>query len=122
MAWNRDQIIDVHDRPMKEVKVPAWGEGASVWLRMISAAERDRYYLLSRKPGTAEADPENFRAKLLVFSICDENGRRLFNDDEFDMLGDKCGAAISLLFDEAQRLNKLIADEADEVEEARKNS
>jgi hypothetical protein len=38
------------------------------------------------------------------------------------MLGDKCGAAISLLFDEAQRLNKLIADEADEVEEARKNS
>ena len=122
MAFSRDDILAVNDRPMKEVPVPVWGDGASVWLRMISAAERDRYFLMTRKGDTFEANPDNFRAKLLVFAICDEEGKRLFADDEAELLGRKCGDAINLLFGEASKINGLTRNDADEVEDARKNS
>jgi hypothetical protein len=119
MAWTRDQILAVKDLPLKEVPVPAWGQGVTVWLRTMSVAERDRYILFVRKPETFEADPDHFRAKLLVFTLSDESGNRLFRDDEYELVGAKCSGAIDLLFEAAQRLNGL-AGEA--VEDARKNS
>jgi hypothetical protein len=123
MAWTRDQILAVKDLPLREVKVNVWGDGASVWLRTMSAADRDRYFLLSRKgPDSMEPDPENFRARLLVFCLCDEHGQRLFADDEAPLIGEKCGAAINFLFTAAQELNGLARPEPEQVEDARKNS
>jgi hypothetical protein len=120
MAWSREQILAVQDLPLREVEVDAW-DGAKIWLRTMSAAERDRYFMLSRKsPDSLEPDPENFRAKLLVFCLSDETGTRLFADDEAALLGAKCGNAIMQLFAEAQSLNLLVAKDA--VEDARKNS
>ena len=46
MAWTREQILAVRDLPLREVTVEAWGPDAKVWLRTISAAERDRYILM----------------------------------------------------------------------------
>jgi hypothetical protein len=122
MAWTREQILAVRDLPLREVHVPAW-DGATVWLRTISAAERDRYFLLSRKsPDASDVDPENFRARFLVFCLCDELGNRLFGDEEAELLGAKGSTAINFLFLEAQKLNQLDRSETDAVEEARKNS
>ena len=112
----------MRDLPLREVTVDAWGR-AKVWLRTMSAAERDRYFLLSRKgPDSMEADPENFRARFLVFCICDEIGNRLFDDLEADELGAKCGGAINFLYEQAQVLNRLTKPEPEQVEDARKNS
>jgi hypothetical protein len=123
MAWTREEILAVRDLPLKQVTIDAW-EGAVVWLRTMSAAERDRYILLSRKtPTSLEPDLDNFKARLLVFCISDEWGTRMFRDDEADLVGSKCPRAIAQLYDEALRMNSLAADsEAEAVEEARKNS
>jgi hypothetical protein len=57
MAWTREQILAIRDLPLREVKVEAW-DGASVWLRTMSAGERDRFFLLSRKsPDSLERKP-----------------------------------------------------------------
>ncbi len=123
MAWTREQILAVRDLPLREITVEAWGPDAKVWLRTISAAERDRFFLLSRKgPETMEPDPENFRARLLVFCICDPEGNRLFDDDEAALLGEKCGPAIFQLYAEAQEMNAFSRPETEQVEDARKNS
>lgn len=122
MAWTREQILAVRDLPLREVKVDAW-DGASVWLRTMSAGERDRFFLLSRKsPDSLEPDPENFRARLLVHCVCDETGARLFGDDDIALLGEKCPAAINQLYAEAQALNAFNKAEPEQVEDARKNS
>lgn len=122
MAWTREQILAVRDLPLREVQVEAW-DGASVWLRTMSAGERDRFFLLARKsPDSLEPDPQNFRARLLVYCVCDENGERLFNDDEFELLGEKCATAINQLYAEAQSLNGMNRPEPEQVEDARKNS
>jgi hypothetical protein len=122
MAWTREQILAVRDLPLREVTVEAWGPDAKVWLRTISAAERDRYILMQRKsPDVTELDPENFRARFLVFCICDQNGTRLFEDHEAAVLGAKCGPAIDFLYEQAQALNSLTKSETEEVEDARKN-
>jgi hypothetical protein len=122
MGWTREEILAVKDLPLREVTVEAWG-GAKVWLRTISAGERDRYFLLSRKgPDSMEPDPENFRARLLVFCLCDELGARLFADDEAGLVGAKCGPAVNFLYEQAQELNAFNKREVDQVEDARKNS
>src|SRR5215813_3737713 len=105
MAWGRDQIVSVNDLPIREVPVPVWGDGATVFLRTMTAADRDLCFMLARKGDSQDVDPYNFRARLLVFCICDEFGVRLFRNDEVDLLGAKCGAAIGHLFAEAQKLN-----------------
>ena len=123
MAWTRDQILAVRDLPLREVTVDAWGPDAKVWLRTMSAGERDRFFLLSRKsPDSMEPDPENFRARLLVYCICDEKGKRLFADDEIALLGEKCGEAINFLYAVAQEMNAFQKAEPEQVEDARKNS
>jgi hypothetical protein len=122
MAWTREQILAVKDLPLRQVTVEAWGPDATIWLRTMSAGERDRFFLLSRKsPDSLEPDPENFRARLLVYCICDDQGRRLFADDEIALLGEKCGEAINFLYAEAQALNAFSKPEPEQVEDARKN-
>jgi hypothetical protein len=118
MAMTREQILTVDDLPRKEVPVPKWND--TVWLRTITAAERDAY-MLSARPVAEGEEPnyENFRARLLVYAICDAQGNRLFKDGEDDLVGAKCADAIMLLFREAQALNGLAPDS---VEDARKNS
>jgi hypothetical protein len=122
MAWTREQILAVKDLPLREVKVQAWGPAASVWLRTMSAGERDRYFLQSRKGDSMELDPENFRARLLAYCLCDPNGKRLFKDDEVDLIGAKCGEAVNFLYAQAQDLNAFDKTETEKVEDARKNS
>ncbi len=118
MAMTREQILAVDDLPRKEVTVPHWKN--SVWLRTITAAERDAYMLSARPPVDGQPpDFDNFRARLLVYAICDETGKRLFRQGEDALIGGKCGDAIGLLFEEAQKLNGL---EPEAVEDARKNS
>ena len=117
MAMSRDAILAIDDLPRKEVTVEKWHD--TVWLRTITAAERGSFMLRARPPADGEEpDYENFRARLLVFCICGEDGRRLFDDDEDHLLGAKCGHAIGFLFAEAQKLNGLAPGA---VEDARKN-
>ena len=98
--------------------MPHWND--TVWIRTITAAERDAY-MLSARPHVEGEQPDynNFRARLLVFALCDETGKRLFRDGEDLLVGAKCADAIGLLFDEAQKLNGL---KPSAVEDARKNS
>jgi hypothetical protein len=117
MAMSRNAILAVDDLPRKEVPVERWHD--TVWLRTITAAERDAYMLRARPTADGgEPDYENFRARLLVYCLCDENGERLFDDHEDHLLGAKCGDAIGFLFTEAQKLNGLMPVA---VEDARKN-
>jgi hypothetical protein len=61
----------------------------------------------------------NVRAKLVVRSVVDEDGNRVFRDQDAPALGEKSAAVLDKLYDVASRLSKVTQED---VEELAKNS
>ena len=101
----KDSILAVQDFTTKTVDVPEWG--GSVLLRGLSSRDKDKF-----ETELAETqDLNNLRARLVVLSLVDENGERMFSDDEADSLGQKNALVIGRLFDEVRELSGM-SDEA----------
>lgn len=108
----RDQISSVKDYKLEPVKVPEWD--TTVYLREITVAERSKLLAKFETPRT-ESDAY---AHILLHSLCDENGTRVFSDDEFDTLASKNAKVIDRLSKQALKLNAI---NAEAVEDAKKN-
>jgi len=111
----RDKILSAQDAEMKKVHVPEWG--CDVWIRAMSGADRDKWeQSLTNNKG--ETDITNARAKLVVFTVVDEKGDRIFSDEDILLVGQKSAKVLTRLSNVATKLNGLTSDD---VEEARKN-
>jgi hypothetical protein len=112
----RDAILSASDLPKEKVEVPEWG--GAVWVKTMTGAERDSFEqsIIDAKgstvptnvKGKVKAVPKpnftNVRARLVVRAVVDEQGTRLFTDDDAEALGAKSGKALDRLFEVAQRL------------------
>lgn len=114
-SWiSREQVLSASDLTMEEVFVPEWN--GTVGVRVMTGAERDRFegmILDAQEKGQRTA---NFRARLLSLCLCDEQGGRMFDVKEVDMLGEKSSVALDQLFDVARRINRLSPDEVDKLQ------
>jgi hypothetical protein len=100
----REQILEVQDLKSERVFVEEWG--GDVLLRGMTAKERDAYEskMFRIVNDEVEVDKDNMRAKLLAETIVDEEGKRIFEPADIEILGSKNSAVISRLFKVAQRL------------------
>lgn len=117
---NREQILSAIDLKIEEVFVPEWG--GTVYVRNLNGRGRDafegsRYRL--KENNKVEMVHDNTRAKLLSLTLCDEQGRLLFSEEDVEILGEKNANALDRVFDVAQRLSGL---RAQDVEQKLKNS
>jgi hypothetical protein len=89
----------------------------SVFIRAISASERDAFEAscMAGKGKNRGVNMENVRARLLVKSICDETGKRLFADHEADALGNMPAKIADKLFSVAQKLSGLSPADVEEI-------
>lgn len=113
---NKAEILAQDDLKFEDVQVPEWG-GAWVRVRTLNASERDEFEAstIVRKGNTTETNLRNIRSRLCLLCLVDENGDRLFqHEDEFP-LGGKSAAALDRVFQVAQRLNGLRAEDVDEL-------
>lgn len=111
---SREQLLAVNDLTMEEVFVPEWQ--GKIGVRVMTGAERDRFegmILDAQEKGQRTA---NFRARLLSLCLCDQQGGRMFDVKEVDMLGEKSSVALDQLFDVARRINKLTPDEVEKLQ------
>jgi hypothetical protein len=117
----RDQILQAQDIAREEISVPEWG--GSVLVRGLTGQERDAYEAtIMRLNGTnAQMNLVNARAKLVARSIIDEEGNRLFGDDDVALLAKKSAAALERVFNVAQRLSGLTSSDLDELAKASAN-
>jgi len=109
----RETILAAQDRKKIEVEVPEWG--AKVFIQSSSPAERDaieQYILKSQKSNA----PINGRALVAALIIVDENGKRVFSDDDVPALADKSAIAMERIFDAYVKINGLSKSERDEYE------
>ena len=115
---DRAKLFDLAGKyEVKEVKIN--GDDI-VFVKELNGTERDAYEasLLSQTGKDFVADMENARAKLLVKTVCDAKGTRLFKDTDVNAVGQLPAKLVELLFSESQDLNKITDDD---VEEAVKN-
>lgn len=107
MPLDRSSILAIaHDLPREEASLGAHG---TVFIRTLTGKERDAFEqscFVQLGAGRC-ANLANVRARLLVLVICDEDGKRIFEDKDADALGDLPASILDPLFAQAQRLSAI---------------
>ena len=111
-------LLDATDLHRELVELPELG--AAAYVREMSGIERDEWEssVSRRRGGSIEVNRKNFRATLLVRCVCDENGERLFKDDQAGALGRVGAGTIGRLFDVAMRVNGISKSDQEELTES----
>jgi hypothetical protein len=110
MILNRESILQrAPVLPRELVAVPEWG--GDVWVRTLSASERDQLEMEWEKSKRI-----HFRARLVYYCACDEQGADLFKQEDIAILGAHSTAAITRVCDVAFRLNKFTREDIEELE------
>jgi hypothetical protein len=108
---NAEQILKADDLPREKVDVPEWGKDGFVFIRTMTSEEGDQFddeiYKLSADNKKVEFVRSRITARLCVRTICDQAGKRLFNDKQIDKLGQKSARALNRCYQVAERLNGL---------------
>ena len=105
---SRKQIEAATDTQSVHIVVPEWG--GEVILRppsSLALEDYDRSLVRSQWNGEKMEVIENrgnAKARLVVKCLVDEDGKRLFGDEDAEALGNKSAAVVNRLFIEIQKL------------------
>lgn len=124
---SRDDILKAEDLETEVVPVPEWG--GDVRVKGLTGEERDSYEAacMQERPaydakgkqvrGRTEMarNLANVRAKLVVRSVVNDEGERLFTDHDTGLLGQKSAAALDRVFEVAARLSRLSEEDVEDL-------
>jgi hypothetical protein len=110
MALDRKSILAVDDVRKEKFAVPEWK--GDVFLRVLTGTDRDRF-----EESYADQKMKAFRIRFLLLALCDDDGKRLFSDDEADILGKKSSVVINRLFEAGWKLNAFTQEAVDALGE-----
>lgn len=115
MSLSKDEILSASDIKIEKVAVPEWG--GEVYVKGMTGAERDKFEasILELRGNTQKLNMVNVRAKLACYTICDESGERLFKEEEIAELAKKSAQALQRIFDVAQKLSGIGAEDVDSL-------
>lgn len=115
MPLDRNAILQRTPILAKElVSVPEWG--GEVWVRTLSASERDQLEIEWERTKRV-----HFRARLVYYCVCDEDGKDLFRAEDIPVLGAQSTAAVSRVCEVAFRLNRFGKEDIEELEKNLRN-
>src|SRR5690554_443064 len=111
----RDDILNAQDLPTERVAVPEWD--GEVIVRGLTGAERDAFEqsIVETRGKNTRMNLRNIRAKLVALTVVDEDGNRIFSDEDAEALGKKSAAALDRIFAVAQRLSGLRPEDVEEL-------
>jgi hypothetical protein len=115
---SKKDILAAPDIKQELVHVEAWG--GDVFVYGMTGSQRGEYEAsaIEMRGKTQIVHLQNLKVKLCTMCIRDENGKRMFDDDEIEALGQKSAQAIEIIFTVAKRLSGI--DDGD-VEQLSKN-
>lgn len=114
---SREDILTANDLTKTEVELTELG--GSVFVSTLNGKDFGKFQksVYQRDGKKLITDEENFTVKLLVWTVVNEKGERIFNDKDIEELQKKSAKTIQKLFDVASRLNGLSKDVIDEKKE-----
>lgn len=112
---DKDTILNATDQKLTEFEVPEWG--GTVYIKIMSGIDRDNFELslYSDAGKTKKENLRNLRSRLLVKVLVDENGKRLFKDNDATDLGHKSSVVLDKLYAAARTINGLSKEDVDEL-------
>jgi hypothetical protein len=115
---SKDAILSADDLPTEDVEVPEWG--GSVRVKALAGKDRDAFEASMQQQRGKEyvRNMANVRAKLVAKTVVDENGERMFAENEINALGQKSAAALDRIFEVAAKLSRLSDDDIEELGKA----
>lgn len=113
----RDAILAISDNQTREIEVPEWG--AWVRVRGLTAAERDQFEgeIVQRNGRDVRTNTKNIRARLVVLSVINDDGSRMFGFPDIEALGEKSAKALDRIFTVAMELSGLRDEDVQELAE-----
>lgn len=107
---------------LQVVKVDLGGD-EFVFVKQMTGRDRDRFEQSILKEKTSdkgvisyERNIEDFRAKLAVLTVCDEEGNLLLKPEDFPTLSANMSAArLERIIEEAQRINKISKEDKESL-------
>jgi len=114
---SKESILAVQDVVTEIVEVPEWG--GAVRVRGLTGAERDAFEgeVIHRNGRDVTTNTRNMRARLVVLSVVDEAGNRLFGFPDIEALGAKSARALDRIFSVAMRLSGLRDEDVEDLTE-----
>jgi hypothetical protein len=116
MVLTTEQIKAAAKLIIESVDVPEWG--GTLLVKMLSGKEKAAFYLAQSIARKANDDQpvDNYQARFCVAVLCDEQGNRLYQDDQADELGDlpSSGVIIERIYDKARKLNCMFTEAEEE--------
>lgn len=119
MGLSRDQFLTLPDLPSEDVDAPPWGRVTVKTLNALELLDLLEFLNLS---GEGESDTRvtlEGMAKIAAHCLVDDEGNRLLQDDEYQMLYRKQGAkeALGVIVAAADRLNQIFVRKKADGEE-----
>jgi len=107
---DKNEILSFRDLETKSITVPAWGK--DIHIRQLSAYERAilNEKTLPLQESDKDSDQIEVMALACAYFICDENGTRLFTDEDAVALRDKSAEALQFIFMEGMKYNAMTAE------------
>ncbi len=111
----RETILASSDLPQQSVECPEWGQILNV--RTLTGAERDDFENAVQSAGKTKGgmDLRGLKIKLVLLTLCDEDGELLFDATDALVLNSKSSKVIDRIFQVAQKLNGLTAEDTEEL-------
>ena len=109
MTTIRDSILAAPDLTTEPVEIPEWN--TTLLVKSMTGADRDQ--LEARYSDTGGV--VGLKALIVVLSVVDENGERVFSLSDVEALQEKSASAIDRVFHVAQRLSHLLERDMQEL-------
>ena len=103
-ALTRDQFLGFDSEEIRKVDLPG---GKHVYVRTITAGERDRYDLMVIRAKTENVAQVSIRASVIIMSTCDKTGKRIFEAGDVDRINGMSTAFTEPIFDAALTVSSL---------------
>jgi len=112
---SREQILDADDYRTEVVDVPEWG--GKVKVKALTGIERERYEAsIGYVKGDRWVSKGNVQARLVAMCVIDEDGKRMFTEDDIQKLSRKSSAALKRVVDVCRKLSGLTDEDMEWLE------
>jgi hypothetical protein len=114
-AVTAEEFLGLQAPPPRKVPVPELGVDACLWVRSLTAAERDTFETSQRESIFGSKSVPDFRSRFVALVACDEHGRRIFKDEDAARIMQLPVAPVDRVYEAGCRLNRLLPEDLTQV-------
>lgn len=104
----KEDLLSKHTHVVEPLAVEGWG---SVHIRTWTAGERSKLYDINRQVEDGKAKTQDFFARAIVYSVCDEDGKSIFSEKDIPRVMDLSVPVVDALMTAINELNTRHAEQ-----------